>query len=81
MNKKEYCNTNPVCAVYSFGYTELEIHGIEYGIDDYIIYKYTDGETVYSYHKSKIQYTASGKAYFVWRNRRIPLNECIRTNH
>ena len=81
MTKKEYCNNNPVCAMYSFGYTALEVHGIEYGIDDYIIYKYTDGETVYSYHKSKIQYTASGSAYFVWKNRRIPLNECIRTNY
>ena len=80
MTKKEYCKNNPVCAVYSMGYTGLEIHGIEYGIDDYIIYKYTDGETVYSYHKSKIQYTTNGNAYFVWNKRRIPLNECMCIN-
>lgn len=80
MTKREYCENNPVCAMYSFGYTGLEIHGIEYGLDDYIIYKYTDGEKVYSYHKSKIQYTTNGNAYFVWRGRRIHLSECIRTN-
>lgn len=80
MTKKEYCNHHPVCAMYSFGYTGLEIHGIEYGLDDYIIYKYTDGEKVYSYHKSKIQYTTNGNAYFVWCGRRISLNECMRTN-
>lgn len=80
MSKKEYCKNNPVCAVYSFGYTGLEIHGIEYGLDDYVIYKYTDGEKVYSYHCSKIRYTISGKAYFVWRGRRIHLSNCMRTN-
>lgn len=80
MNKKEYCKNNPVCAVYSMGYTGLEIHGIEYGIDDYVIYKYVISENKATYHCSKIYYTVSGKAYFVWNNRRIPLNECIRTN-
>ena len=80
MTKKEICINNKSVAYYS-GFFGLEIKHIEYGIDDYVIYKYTDGNTVYSYHKSVIKYTASGKTYFVWNNRRIPLNECIRTNY
>lgn len=35
MKKKEYCMKNPAIAYYS-GLNGLEIHGIEYGIDDYI---------------------------------------------
>ena len=35
MSKKAYCNNNPAIAYYS-GFSGLEIHGIEYGIDDYI---------------------------------------------
>lgn len=80
MTKKEYCKNNPVCAVYDMGLCGLEIHGIEYEIDDYVIYKYVGTDTIYSYHKSKIRYTTNGNAYFIWCGRRIPLNECIRTN-
>lgn len=35
MTKKEYCNTHPATAYYS-GFNGLEIHGIEYGINDYL---------------------------------------------
>lgn len=80
MTKKEYCLKNPVCAVYTMGYDGLEIHGIEYGLDDYVIYSHRITEDKATYHTSKIRYTASGNAYFLWKNRRIPLNECIRTN-
>ena len=35
MTKREYCMKNPAIAYYS-GLNGLEIHGIEYGIEDYI---------------------------------------------
>ena len=35
MTKKEYCTTHPATAYYS-GFSGLEIHGIEYGINDYL---------------------------------------------
>lgn len=78
MGKKEYCQENKPFAYFSFGYNGLLIHGIEYGIDDYIIYSCDLGKT--SYHKSKIRYTVGGNAYFVFNGRRIPLNQCIRIN-
>lgn len=81
MTKKEYCLKNPVCAVYSMGYYGLAIHGIEYGLDDYIIYSFELSENKTTYHKSKIYYTISGIPYFNYNNRRIKLKECLRTNY
>lgn len=79
MTKREYCENNPVCAVYSMGLCGLEIHGIEYGIEDYIIYAYVGTDTIYSYHKSKIYY-GENDSYFVWCGRRIHLSDCMKTN-
>ena len=81
MTKKEYCLTNKVCAVYSFGYHGLEIHGIEYGIDDYVLYSETIGEKT-TYHRRKVYYTLAeeARAYFMHGKMRIYLDECIRTN-
>ena len=55
----------------------IEIFGIEYGIDDYIIYRWTDSSTPKK-TRSKIRYTKKGKAYFVSFGKRIPLDECMR---
>ena len=35
MTKKEYCLKNPPVAYYS-GFSGLEIHGIEYGTEDFL---------------------------------------------
>ena len=77
MTKKEYCTNNPATAYYS-GLGGLEIHGIEYGTNDYIIC--TAGAWIgkKTYHKLKIYYDTNGGAFVRLHGYRIPLNECIR---
>lgn len=75
MNKKEYCLKNPAIAYYS-GFTGLEIHGIEYGVNDYVycVSGAWGPRSKYKYHKLKIY---NGE-YFKLHGYKIPLNECLR---
>ena len=79
MSKKEYCQNHPAIAYYS-GFNGLEIHGIEYGINDYVycVSGAWAGSKARKYHKLKIRCTAYGQHYFVLHGYKIPLNECIR---
>lgn len=77
MNKREYCMKNPAIAYYS-GLNGIEIHGIEYGIDDYIYCVSGAWGGGKAFHCCKIQYTGSGAAFFRVCGHRIPLDECIR---
>lgn len=77
MTKKEYCMKNPAIAYYS-GLNGLEIHGIEYDVDDYIYFVSGVWGGGKSYHRRKIQYTRSGAAFFRVYGYRVPLDECIR---
>lgn len=80
MNKREYCLKNPAIAYYS-GLDGIEIHGIEYGIEDHIYCvsgAWYGGKAAKQYHRVKVQYTRKGAAFFVVYGYRIPLNECIR---
>ena len=76
MTKKEYCLTHPAYAYYS-GFSGLEIHGIEYEIEDYIYCVSGAWGSKKSYHKLKIYYDDNGD-YIKLHGYRIPLNECIR---
>ena len=76
MSKKEYCNNNPAIAYYS-GFSGLEIHGIEYGINDYIYCVSGAWTGCKSYHKLKINYADSG-AYFVLHGYKCLLSDCIK---
>lgn len=79
MSKKEYCQKNPAIAYYSeFG--GFEIHGIEYGIDDYIygVSGAWGSPKNYSYHKLKIYYDGKGNGYFMLHGYKCSLNDCIR---
>ena len=77
MTKKEYCLKNKPIAYYS-GLNGLEIHGIEYGIDDYIYCTSGARSGKKHYHKLKVNYKLNGDAYIVLHGYRIPLSECIR---
>lgn len=66
MTKKEYCLKNE--AIASHNYYRMQIHGIEYGIDDYayvsrLYQKTVCGATSVMFHKVKINYDADGNAY------------------
>lgn len=78
MTKKEICQTKPAIAYYSAG-NGIEIHNIEYGIDDYIIF--TAGawgpKSKQTFHRCKL-YSDKNGAYFMYHGCRCRLNECIR---
>lgn len=78
MTKKEYCRTHPTIAYYS-GFSGFEIHGIEYGKNDYIIVEVGAWCATKSYHKLKIYYDSKEGPYVRFHRYRIPFNECIRT--
>ena len=79
MTKKEYCLRNPAIAYYS-GFGGLEIHGIEYGIDDYIycVSGAWGSPKNYGYHKLKIHYDIHGNHYFRFHGYKCLLSDCIR---
>ena len=77
MTKKEYCLKNPAVAYYS-GFSGLEIHGIEYGIDYYLYCVSGAWCGKYKYHRLKIQYSRKGSPFVRLHGYRVPLDECIR---
>lgn len=80
MNKREYCESRESIAYYS-GLNGLEIKGIEHGIDDYIYCVsgcWYGGKAAQRFHRCKIYYPITGKAFFRVHGYRVPLDECIR---
>lgn len=78
MTKKEYCQTHKPIAYYS-GFHGLEIHGIEWGIEDYI-YCVTGAwgpEAKRSYHKLKIHCDKKGDFYFMLHGYKCLLGDCM----
>ena len=72
MNKKEYCLTHEAIATHN--YFGMQIHGIEYGINDYVylsrLYqKSVCGATKVMFHKVKINYDSNGESYIVVNER------------
>lgn len=76
MNKKEICLQKPAIAYYS-GLNGLEIHDIEYGIEDYLYCVSGAWGGGKAYHKLKIHYDNNG-GFVRLHGYRIPLNECIK---
>lgn len=77
MTKKEYCTQNPAIAYYS-GFSGLEIHGIEYGINDYLYCVSGAWGGGKAYHKLKIQYNHNGAGFVRLHGYKVPLDEFIR---
>ena len=80
MSKKEYCNTHEAIAYYS-GFGGLVIHGIEYGIEDYVFVVSGAWCSEKSCHKLKVYYSAAGHDYIKLHGYRIPLDEFIRIDY
>lgn len=88
MTKKEYCETHPICGLWSdsaffnFKAPGIDVHGIEvHGIEqenleDYIYYAHVCGDNK-TYHKNKIRYYNS-RPYFNWKGIDIFLDEILR---
>lgn len=75
---KEYCMNHSAIA-YASRNSSLEIHGIEYGVNDYVyaVSGAWAGTAAYRFHRVRIDYTARGRAYFRIRGSRVYLDECI----
>ena len=73
--KKEMCLSHEAFAYYS-GFGGLELHYIEYGIEDYIYCVSGAWSSKKSYHKLKVRYGED--SYIKLGGYTIPLNECIR---
>lgn len=76
--KKQTCLNNKAIAYYS-GLGGLEIHYIDYGIDDYVYCISGAWNGNKSYHKLKV-YHSNNYDYIKLNGYKIPLNECIRIN-
>ena len=73
MNKNEFCKEHEPIACYSNGYFGIIIHGIEYGIDDYVYFKTDDGKA----HKAKVNYEGKNP-YFRYEGMTINLCNCMK---
>lgn len=77
MTKKEVCLNNKAFAYYS-GLGGLEIHYIEYGIENYIYCVSGAWTSNKKYHKLKVYYDDDDSHHIKLNGYKIPLNECIR---
>ncbi len=78
MSKKKYCTNNPATAYYG-GFGGLEIHGIEYGIEDYLycVSGAWGKKSERKFHKLKVYYDTE-YSYVHLYGQKILLNECLR---
>lgn len=76
MTKREYCEKHPATAYYS-GFGGLEIHGFEYGINDYMYCVSGAWTSKKSYHKLKI-YNNNRGSYFKLHGYTCKLDDCVR---
>ena len=76
MTKKEICLNNSAKAYFS-GCGGIELHLIEYGIEDYMYCKSNAWCKNKKYHKLKIRYNTKGSPFVLLHGYKIPLNEFI----
>ena len=71
---------NQVIAAKAFSaFDGIAIHGIEYGIEDYIIFSHEcNGQRDGKPHRRKIYYSASDEPFFMYNRRREYLKDYIR---
>ena len=71
---------NQVIAAKAFSvFDGIAIHGIEYGIDDHVIFSHEcDGQRDGKPHRGKIYYNASGEPFFIYNRRREYFKDYIR---
>ena len=71
---------NDRCAMYTEGIgMAICLVGIEHGVDDYALFYRIDGDVWGKNTKAKIQFTKKGRAYFISRNKRVFLDNFLKT--
>ena len=77
MTKKEYCKKNPgMAALATSAFGGYVIHGIEYGIDDYVYITYCVDNKILAHHRLKIRY--SNRPYVLLHGRRLHFDDFLR---
>lgn len=79
-SKREICEKYKVSGGWSLGaFASLQIHHIEYGVDDFIYCSYVyDNDISPSYHRLMVHTTARGRNYVLFRKSRFYLDEAIK---
>ena len=79
-SKREICEKYKVSGGWNLGaFASLQIHHIEYGVDDFIYCSYVyDNNISPSYHKLKIYSTSDSRQYVIFGKSRFYLDESIR---
>jgi hypothetical protein len=69
-----------ILGFYSMGLVGYEIHKIENEAgEEYVTWLYVGTQREQRARKSKVQYTAKGRAFFIAHGKRIHLDECMRS--
>lgn len=58
----------------------IAVVGIEYGVDDVVLYRYVNGETKGRLCRSRVRDRDRGRAYFQTRFGRVYFDEIMRTD-
>lgn len=79
MTAKQYCKNNQAIG-YASCLGGVEVHGIEYGIDDYVYAVSGAWCNKKSYHRVKIYYGNNDRSYFRVNGIRVYFDEIIKIN-
>lgn len=70
-----------IIGTYSFTYDcGIAVVGIEYGIDDIVLYRYVNGQQRSRLCRARVRDSASGRVYFQTRSGRVYFDEVMRTD-
>lgn len=74
MNAETYCKNNPRIGFNPLDYyTVLYLHGVEYGVDDYVYVSIQKGKNDPTYHRFKLRYSTKGPYFRVFTPAALPL--------
>lgn len=77
-NKREICEKYRISGGWFGAFASLQIHHIEYGVDDFIYCSYVhDNDISPSYHKLKIYSTSNSRHYVIFGKSRFYLDESM----
>ena len=76
--KKAYESKQPVAVYPMSNWGGLEIIAIEYGINDYAVYRESVDGVPGKLHRAVIKTTPSDRNFFIYNSARIYLDGCLR---
>lgn len=74
----KYKDTKPVAVFPMDNWGGIEILAIEYGINDYVVYRENYGKPEEKLHRALIRVAASHRSFFIYNSERVYLDQCMR---